>query len=565
MPVYSDAANPDLLSRIPPSARLIVDVGCGTGALGLAHKRRNPGARYFGIEVDPVVADVAASRLDRVACVDVETTPLPFGDEPVDCVIYGDVLEHLRNPWAVLGVHARHLAPSGTVLICMPNVEHWQFAERLLRGTFDYEEEGLFDRTHLRWFSVETMRRAIAEAGLFAQDVKPRIFDFARAQDFTRDLTPSLQSLGIDPAHYLQRSAPLQHVWRARRVPVQTIFIVSTMLPHVGGVSHVRIIEPMAALAAEGAVHVQIIEGTDVPPLPDDVPKIFIFHRPLLDGEEGLAAVRNLIAAGFIIVCEFDDHPGYIPVLQGKDIMNFRAVHAVQTSTEPLAQVLRGENPETVVFPNAISELPAPRNYADPSRLTLFFGGLNREEDWPPYIAALNSVAAIAGERLQFQIVNDQGFFEALRTPHKAFTPLCDYAVYQNLLAHSEFSFMPLEDTPFNRCKSDLKYIEAAAFRVTALASPTVYQETIQGDVTGVIFHDAQELQRKLIRLVADPSAGRAIADAARADIAQHRMLAAQTAPRLAWYRALWERRTDLNRALRARVPELAAQPAIAE
>ena len=87
------------------------------------------------------------------------------------------------------------------------------------------------------------------------------------------------------------------------------------------------------------------------------------------------------------------------------------------------------------MFPNAVSRLPEVRNYADPRRLTLFFAGLNREGDWPAYLSALNAAAELAGERLHFQVVNDRALFEALQTPHKSFTPLCDYATYLDLLS----------------------------------------------------------------------------------------------------------------------------------
>ena len=117
---------------------------------------------------------------------------------------------------------------------------------------------------------------------------------------------------------------------------------------------------------------------------------------------------------------------------------------------------------------------------------------------------------------------------------------------------------MPLLDTPFNRCKSDLKFIEAAAHRVTALASPVAYGDSIEDGRTGVLFQDAHELQQRLLRLVINPEAGRELADAARAHVTKHRMLAYQVARRTAWYRSLWARREALNAALLARVPELA-------
>jgi SAM-dependent methyltransferase len=564
MPTYPDALNPDLLDRIPLDARVILDVGCGSGALGAEYKRRNPACRYLGIESDPAAARIAARRLDEVTTSDIEAKPFPFGPGPFDCIIYGDVLEHMREPWALLARHAAALTENGLVLICMPNAEHWSFVERLLRGTWDYEPMGLFDRTHLRWFTWETTRRALIAAGLVPVDVTPRIFDREAGEDFVRAMEPALAALGIDREFYRGRALPIQHVWRAARRPPATLHLRSTMLDHVGGVSHVRVVQPIRALAtAPGVIAEVVMDDQPLAPTAEDgAPRLFIFHRPLLAGEGGLEKVRALIAQGWMVVCEFDDHPSFLRAMQRDDVHNFSAVHAVQTSTEPLAAVLRQTNPEVAVFPNAIVRLPDVRNYADPNRLTLFFAGLNRDDDWPPFLEALNAAAALAGERLQFRIVADNSLFEALQTPHKRFIPLCDYETYQDLLASSEISFMPLRDNAFNRCKSDLKFIEAAAHRVTALATPVVYGASVENGRTGLLFRDPTELQKLLLHLIADPARGRAIGDAARTMVARERMLARQVPQRLAWYRSLWARRDELHRALLERVPELAGAPA---
>ncbi len=560
---YPDLPNPDLLDRIPLGARLVLDLGCGAGALGAEYKRRNPRVHYLGVERDPAAARIAATRLDAVFDADLNENPMPFADRiapgSLDCLIYGDILEHLVDPWTVLAAHVSLLAPDGTVLVCMPNQEHWRLAERLLRGTWDYEPSGLLDRTHLRWFTAESTARMLRGAGLEPVDVAPRIFDADAADAFVDTIAPSLRRLGIDVAHYRRRAAPLQHVWRARRRKPQRLPLVSTMLKPVGGVSHVRVSEPMQALTAEPSLIARVINHGEKLPDPSEPPGIFVFHRPLLAGDAGLVRVRPLLASGWLAVCEFDDHPDYIPVLQRPDVLNFKAVHAVQTSTEPLAEVLRRDNPEVKVFPNGVWRLPDPVNYAEPGRVTMLFAGLNREQEWPPYLDALNLAAAKAGDRLHVVIVNDRGLFERLATPHKTFVPLCGYDTYQRLLASSEISFMPLLDTPFNRCKSDLKFIEAAAFRVTPLASATVYQNTIEDGRTGVLFRSPEELAQRLLRLVANPEIARTIGDAARAYVARDRMLAYTVADRVAWYHDLWARREELNRSLLARVPELAA------
>lgn len=557
---YPDLFNPDLLDRIPLDARVVVDIGCASGALGAEYKRRNPAARVLGIERDPAAARIAEQRLDAVKRADLDADPLPFADAlppgSVDCLIYGDVLEHLADPWAVLRAQVPLLSEHGIVVICMPNAEHWSFAERLLRGTFAYEPLGLFDQTHLRWFTAETTRRTLRAAGLTPIDVIPRIFDKPAAAAFCDAAEPGLRRLGIDVAAYRERCAPLQHVWRARRRPTRPLPLVSTMLNPVGGVSHLRVVEPMAALATDPSLAARIIDTADAFTADPDQPGIFIFHRPLLAGDFGIARVREIAARGWLVLCEFDDHPDYIPVLQRPDVQNFRAVHAVQTSTAPLAEVLRRDNPEIKVFANGVARMPDVANFRDPARLTMLFAGINREKEWQPYLDALNAVVRKVGERLHIVVVNDRALFEQLATPHKRFVPLCGYDTYQALLGASEISFAPLTDTPFNRCKSDLKFIEAAAHRVTALASRVVYEDSIRDGETGVLFGSGEELEQRLLRLVANPEIARGIGDAARAYVARERMLAYQVAERVAWYHALWARRPELHAALLRRVPE---------
>lgn len=189
--------------------------------------------------------------------------------------------------------------------------------------------------------------------------------------------------------------------------------------------------------------------------------------------------------------------------------------------------------------------------------MTFFFAALNRQDDWAPYMPVLNEVARAVGDRLRFQVMFDEAFFNALETPHKNFEPMADYATYKRLLCQAEISFMPLGDTLFNRAKSDLKFIEAGAARVAALASPVVYGNVIQDGKTGLIFRDPGELRAAILRLLAYPEATRRMADAARAYVAGHRMLAYQVDARINWYCSLWNRRAELNEALKARAPDL--------
>ncbi len=560
---YPDYANPELLEKIPLTAKTILDVGCAQGALGADYLRRNPGCRVLGIELDEAAAAHAKQRISEVFVGDVEKTAMPFNvPDGIDCIIYGDVLEHLSDPWAVLKEHAKYLSPQGTVLVCMPNVEHWSFVARLLLGKFEYEDNGLFDRTHLRWFTPRTMANALTQAGLELSDAAPRPIPTERAEQFTTIMTPALQALGVDPQDYLNRSTPLQVIWRARKTAVARMELTATMLSPQGGVSDVRVVEPLRALRTDSSLYTNIVSEAALQPQLGDTPRIAILHRPLLLGENGLLRVRALLEKDYLVVSEFDDHPVFMEErgVNLDELLTFRGVHAVQTSTPALAEALVQENPELAVFPNGVFELPPVRNFQDMDHLTLFFGALNRQKDWAPLMPVLNEVARAVGDRLRFRVVFDEAFFNALETPHKSFEPaMVDYASYMRELGAADISFMPLADNAFNRAKSDLKFIEAGAVRVAALASHVVYGGSIQDGKTGVLFRDPAELRAALLRLLAYPEATRRIADGARAYVAQNRMLAYQVAARADWYRALWARRAELNEALKLRVPELFA------
>jgi SAM-dependent methyltransferase len=562
MPARPDLPNPDLLERIPLTARVVLDVGCGAASLSAAYRKRNPRARLLGIDMDPDIAALATERLDELASVDVEDDPMPFDvPEGIDCIIYGDVLEHLRDPWPVLQRQAEALRPDGVILICVPNLEHWSFAARLLTGTWDYEPSGLLDATHLRWFSLRSMREALVKHGFAPCDVQARVFDRDQAGKFAQAIAPALAAIGVDAEEYTRRAAPLQYVWRVRKAPQQRMTIAGNMLRPVGGVSHVRVVHPLRGMATDPSITSMVTSMADARAPTDDSPRIFIMHRPALAGEAGRATIRHFIDSGWLVVTEFDDHPDFFQIMQNPEQLTFRGVHAVQTSTRALAAVLRQRNPEVAVFPNALVSLPDVRNFADPGHLTVFFGALNREQDWQPLMDAVNGVVRQVGDRLRFSVVHDRGFFDALETPHKQFTAMCEYDAYMDLLGQCEISLMPLADNGFNRAKSDLKFIEAGACRVAALASNVVYADTIEEGRTGLVFHDAAELRDKLLRLATMPELARDLGDAARDYVAQHRMLAYQIGPRIAWYRSLWARRDALTAALRERlaaVPEMA-------
>jgi 2-polyprenyl-3-methyl-5-hydroxy-6-metoxy-1,4-benzoquinol methylase len=170
-----ETARPDVQALVPATAQRILELGCSTGALGAALKARN-GAFVLGVEIDPEYARQAERRLDRVVVSDAETF-LGEGrpeEAPFDCLVGADVFEHLSDPWAALDRAIDLLSPGATVVVSLPNVLHWPGLWRvIIGGRWPRDDVGVFDRTHLRWFTMRDAIDLLNGAGLRVSTVSP--------------------------------------------------------------------------------------------------------------------------------------------------------------------------------------------------------------------------------------------------------------------------------------------------------------------------------------------------------------------------------------------------------
>jgi 2-polyprenyl-3-methyl-5-hydroxy-6-metoxy-1,4-benzoquinol methylase len=166
---YMDYVNRPLFDVIDGTPRRVLDLGCAAGALGAAIKERFAGAVVVGIEAGRAAAAQAATRLDRV--VEARLDDIDFnahGLEPgtFDAITASDVLEHLSNPWRLLERVRPLLAPGGQLLASIPNVRNAYLVSQLvLAGRWEYQERGLMDITHLRFFTLEEIRRMLEATG----------------------------------------------------------------------------------------------------------------------------------------------------------------------------------------------------------------------------------------------------------------------------------------------------------------------------------------------------------------------------------------------------------------
>ncbi|RZT00345.1 class I SAM-dependent methyltransferase [Aquimarina brevivitae] len=162
---YYDNIRYEMIKYLPKDASKIIDVGCGNGAFAAVLKEQT-NAEVWGIEYMDREAQVAKEKLDKVYSGPCEDYIDELPDNYFDVIYFNDVLEHLVDPYEVLQKIQNKLAPQGVIISSIPNVRyHNTFMRLLLKKDWLYEDYGVMDRTHLRFFTNKSIRRMYEDLG----------------------------------------------------------------------------------------------------------------------------------------------------------------------------------------------------------------------------------------------------------------------------------------------------------------------------------------------------------------------------------------------------------------
>jgi 2-polyprenyl-3-methyl-5-hydroxy-6-metoxy-1,4-benzoquinol methylase len=186
---YDSWERDDILALVPVEAKRVLSCGCGSGLTEETLVRR--GANVLGIEVDPAAAGVARLRGLRILAQNLEGDSASLPDESFDCMIYADVLEHLRDPETVLRAQRAHLMPGGAIVVSVPNFRNFSVLWQLfVRGHVHHTDSGILDRTHMK---LTTRRLVESWLGMLDMNVD----DVRYKMNRRRDRVLSLLTLGV--------------------------------------------------------------------------------------------------------------------------------------------------------------------------------------------------------------------------------------------------------------------------------------------------------------------------------------------------------------------------------
>ena len=557
---YYGNVNPDLLAKIPVTAKRVLEVGCGSARLGEAFKARSPQSQYFGIELFETAVKEAALVLDGVICANIEQdTTVPLNLSPsFDTLVFGDVLEHLQDPWKVLTELRQYIEPGGSCIACVPNVAHWSLVAGLLQGKWDYQDAGLLDRTHLRFFTLDSAVQMFQKAGWTVVDATPRNLWPDKTEAALKALLPAAQALGGDVSKARLNMSALQWVIRATNgARPKPLSLAAVGLKKMAGVTEARVDHPMMML--NSLPEVRAVWSAGGLSLPKEMtPGVLVLHRQFMAEPSFKDAMEGLVAKGWTLVAEIDDDPHHWPQYVGSDFYAFRGVHAVTVSTEHLAEIIRKFNPNVQVFENAVLSIPH-REVSKSQKFRIFFGALNRKADWLPIIEGVKQAAIENKDTIEFVVVHDKEFHDELPdTVAKTFLPTLGIEKYTEVLATCDIALLPLNDTPFNRCKSDIKLIECASAQVAVICSETVYATKPEHHEFVVFANTQEEWKEAITKLIKDSALRQKNVAKAEAYVKTSRMHAQQAPKRLAYYQSLAQNRASLEQQRQKRIMQMA-------
>jgi 2-polyprenyl-3-methyl-5-hydroxy-6-metoxy-1,4-benzoquinol methylase len=186
--IYYSQTRSELLQFIDKGKNKVLEIGCGEGNTLLELKNAGKAKYTAGIDIHRPSIRKASKVVDLTIVGNIEELVLPFQKEVFDYIILADVLEHLIDPWSRLGILKSYLKPGGAFIISVPNIRNINVIKDLiLKNNWRYDDKGILDRTHLRFFTHNSIVEILENEGLIIEterDNSPELNRFTKIVDW---------------------------------------------------------------------------------------------------------------------------------------------------------------------------------------------------------------------------------------------------------------------------------------------------------------------------------------------------------------------------------------------
>tara|TARA_Y100000310_G_C20698409_1_gene827373 strand:- start:131 stop:772 length:642 start_codon:yes stop_codon:yes gene_type:complete len=160
---FKYSSHEKIISLVKPNSK-VLDIGCASGYIASQLKKKN--CEVTGIDNSKEYLKEAKKHCEEVKLLDISKESI---DDKFDVIILGDILEHTQNPEEIIAKLKNNLLPKGTIIVSVPNILNIYARFKIISGTFPQDDKGIFDRTHLRPFTIKILRKMINESNLKVQ------------------------------------------------------------------------------------------------------------------------------------------------------------------------------------------------------------------------------------------------------------------------------------------------------------------------------------------------------------------------------------------------------------
>lgn len=213
---YYDGLNQKLLNVIPLNARKILELGCANGRLGQRYKELNHNSRWVGVDIQKSAIAEASQVLDEAHQIDIDASELSQVGADFDVLVIGDLIEHLKYPEVLLDKLYDLSSPNAILVCCLPNMAHLSVIERIICGDLSYDDMGLLDRTHTRFFSSSSAVKMFLDSG-WLPDICDQYDSIPRHSEFLNSVIGAAAALGIPKQTALGQLSLYQMIIRCQK------------------------------------------------------------------------------------------------------------------------------------------------------------------------------------------------------------------------------------------------------------------------------------------------------------------------------------------------------------